>query len=80
MGGRKGGKMWHKSVQAPKAPDRLRDNYEGQKKRYSDAKDKGLVKSKVRTEVRSVKEIGKNRKEKEKRKEKNNRPTKKRKM
>ncbi|TGZ84250.1 DEAD-domain-containing protein [Ascodesmis nigricans] len=80
MGGRRGGRMVHKSVKAPKRPDKARDDYEVRKKRYAEAKEKGLVKSAVKSELRSVQDIGKNRRLKERRREKNNRPSKKRKL
>ncbi|KAI5793219.1 P-loop containing nucleoside triphosphate hydrolase protein [Geopyxis carbonaria] len=80
MGGRRGGRMFHKSMQAPKAPDSKRDNYETAKKRYGEAKEQGRVKSRARSEIRSNEQIGKNRQIKEKRREKNNRPSKKRKF
>lgn len=81
MGGRRGGRMMHKSIQAPKRPDKLRDDYEVRKKRFNEAKEKGLVKETGRkSELRSVQDMAKERRAKEKRREKNNRPSKKRKF
>jgi ATP-dependent RNA helicase DDX54/DBP10 len=81
MGGRLRGKMYHKSVAAPKRPDKLRDDYRERKKRFDEANEKGLIKGNAaRSELRGVVEIGKARKLKEKRREKNARPSKKRKF
>jgi ATP-dependent RNA helicase DDX54/DBP10 len=79
MGGRRGGKMWHKTTAAPKRPDKLRDDYKVRKKRYDEAKEKGLVKSALpRSELKGLDNIVKGRRSKEKKREKNARPSKKR--
>jgi len=80
-GGRRGGKMWHKTTAAPKRPDKLRDDYKAKKKRYDEAKEKGLVKSALpRSELKGLDNIVKERRSKEKKREKNARPSKKRKF
>lgn len=75
-----GGKRFlHKSRKAPKAPDRLRDDYEKQKLKSSKAKEReagmGMVGKK---ELRSVDHMVKERRAKDKRREKNARPVRKR--
>lgn len=77
VGGRRGGRMFHKSVKAPKPADKKRDDYEVRKKRYSEAKEKGLVKSGVKSELKSREQIGKDLKLKQRRREKNARPVRK---
>jgi ATP-dependent RNA helicase DDX54/DBP10 len=80
MGGKLRGKMFHKSTAAPKRPDKFRDDYEVRKKRFAEAKEKGLVKDKTKSELKGNHEILKGRQLKQKRREKNNRPSKKRKV
>ncbi|KAL7275088.1 ATP-dependent RNA helicase dbp10 [Rhizina undulata] len=77
MGGRRGGRMFHKSVKAPKPADKARDDYEVRKKRFAEAKEKGLVKEKVKTELKSKEQIRKDLKLKQRRREKNARPSRK---
>ncbi|EXJ78469.1 ATP-dependent RNA helicase dbp10 [Capronia coronata CBS 617.96] len=72
-----GGKRFlHKSQKAPKAPDRLREDYEKQKQKSTKAKEReaamGMQGSKK--ELRSVDHMVKERRAKEKRREKNARP------
>lgn len=74
VGGKRGGRMFHKSMKAPKPADKGRDDYEVRKKRWSEAKDKGLVGSTVRSELKSREQIGKDLKLKQRRREKNARP------
>ena len=81
MGRRLHGKMFHKATTAPKRPDKFRDDYAVRKKRFDEAKQKGLVKgANPRSEIKSNADVTKARKLKEKRREKNNRPSKKRKL
>ena len=81
MGGKLHGKMYHKSTAAPKRPDKFRDDFEVRKKRFAEAKEKGLVKGiGAKNEIKSNTEIEKGRRQLAKRKEKNNRPSKKRKF
>ncbi|KAA8909572.1 P-loop containing nucleoside triphosphate hydrolase protein [Sphaerosporella brunnea] len=81
MGGKLRGKMYHKSTAAPKRPDKFRDDYEVRKKRFAEAKEKGLVQDKrIKSELKSNNEIHKGRQLKQKRREKNNRPSKRRKL
>lgn len=81
MGGKIGSRMFHKSTAAPKRPDKYRDDFEVRKKRFNEAKEKGLVKSALpRSELKGKDDMLKARKQKEKRREKNNRPSKKRKF
>lgn len=74
VGGRRGGRMFHKSMKAPKPADKGRDDYEVRKKRWSEAKEKGLVGSTVKSELKSREQIGKDLKLKQRRREKNARP------
>ncbi|PUU82207.1 P-loop containing nucleoside triphosphate hydrolase protein [Tuber borchii] len=78
MGSRFGGRMFHKGVQAPKAADKARDDYHVRKKRFEEAKEKGLVKGAVRSEIKTKEQIRKEVKLRNRRREKNNRPSKKR--
>lgn len=80
VGGRRGGRMFHKSVKAPKPADKKRDDYEVRKKRWSEAKEKGLVKSGVKSELKSREQIGKDLKLKQRRRDKNARPARKKKF
>ena len=81
MGGKINGKMYHKSTAAPKRPDKFRDDYDVRKKRFEEAKAKGLVKGAgPKSEIKSNHDVGRARKAKEKRMEKNARPSKKRKF
>jgi len=81
MGGKLHGRMYHKSTAAPKRPDKFRDDFEVRKKRFAEAKEKGLVKGTgAKSEIKSNTEIEKGRRQLAKRKEKNNRPSKKRKF
>ncbi|KAH8148107.1 uncharacterized protein LAJ45_07871 [Morchella importuna] len=80
VGGRRGGRQFHKSVKAPKPADKARDDYEVRKKRYSEAKEKGLVKGSVKSELKSRDQIGKDLKLKQRRREKNARPQRKKKF
>lgn len=79
VGGRRGGRQFHKGVKAPKPADKARDDYEVRKKRYSEAKEKGLVKDSVKSELKSREQIRKDLKLKQRRREKNARPQRKRK-
>lgn len=74
VGGRRGGRMFHKGLKAPKPADKGRDDYEVRKKRWSEAKEKGLVGSTVKSELKSREQIGKDLKLKQRRREKNARP------
>ncbi|PWW79271.1 DEAD-domain-containing protein, partial [Tuber magnatum] len=76
MGGRFGGRMFHKGVQAPKAADKARDDYHVRKKRFEEAKEKGLVKGAVRSEIKTKEQIRKGVNLKNRRREKSNRPSK----
>lgn len=78
MGGRFGGRMFHKGIQAPKAADKARDDYHVRKKRFEEAREKGLVKGAVRSEIKTKEQIRKEVKLRNRRREKNNRPSKKR--
>ncbi|KAF8545384.1 ATP-dependent RNA helicase dbp10 [Trichophaea hybrida] len=81
MGGKLRGKRYHKATTAPKRPDKFRDDYAVRKKRFEEAKTKGLVKgSTPKSEIRSTADVTKARKLKEKKREKNARPSKKRKF
>lgn len=71
--GKRFGKMVHKSEKAPKRPDKFRDDYHIQKKKYEQAKEKGLV-GKKKEELKNVDQIRKSRELKEKRREKSNQP------
>ncbi|KAG0635079.1 P-loop containing nucleoside triphosphate hydrolase protein [Tuber brumale] len=75
MGGRFGGRMFHKGFQAPKAADKARDDYHVRKKRFEEAKEKGLVKGSVRSEIKTKEQIRKEVKLKNRRREKSNRPS-----
>ncbi|KAG0131020.1 P-loop containing nucleoside triphosphate hydrolase protein [Tuber indicum] len=75
MGGRFGGRMFHKGVQAPKAADKARDDYHVRKKRFDEAKGKGLVKGAVRSEIKTKEQIRKEVKLKNRRREKSNLPS-----
>jgi ATP-dependent RNA helicase DDX54/DBP10 len=73
----------HKAEKAPKQADRYRDNYEEQKKRVQEAKEKRIGHFKdggAKSELKDVDTVQKQRKVAERRKEKNARPTKKRKF
>lgn len=80
VGGRRGGRMFHKSIKAPKPADKARDDYEVRKKRFSEAKEKGLVKGSVKNELKSRDQIKKDLKLKQRRREKNARPQRKKKF
>ena len=72
-----GGKRYkHKATRVPKEADKYREDYEKQKKRLSSAKERGKGQEGKR-EIRSVDDIRKQRKQKERRREKNARPSKK---
>ncbi|CAZ85069.1 unnamed protein product [Tuber melanosporum] len=75
MGGRFGGRMFHKGVQAPKAADKARDDYHVRKKRFDEAKEKGLVKGAVKSEIKTKEQIRKEVKLKNRRREKSNLPS-----
>ncbi|OJD15213.1 ATP-dependent RNA helicase DBP10 [Emergomyces pasteurianus Ep9510] len=89
--GAPGGKRYrHRKEQVPKNPDKYRDDYEKKKKKVEAAKqretekafdpssvNKAGVKRRGKSELKSVEDIRKARKVKEKRKEKNARPSKK---
>lgn len=77
MGGKFGGRMFHKSVKAPKPADKARDDYHVRKKRFAEAKEKGLVKGSAKSELKSKDQIKKDMKLKNRRREKSNRPSKK---
>lgn len=73
----------HKKVQAPRAPDKYRDDFHKQKKRVNAAVDsgmkvKGFNKPGQRLEMRSAEDIRRARQAKEKKKAKNARPARKR--
>jgi ATP-dependent RNA helicase DDX54/DBP10 len=71
----------HKAERAPKDADRFRDDYHERKKRVAEAKEKRVGKFKDgggKNELRSIDDVRKDRKLKERRKEKNARPAKKR--
>ncbi|KAG4302572.1 hypothetical protein PCK1_001156 [Pneumocystis canis] len=71
-------KYKHHKLQAPKAPDKYRDDYKRKKRRIQEALEKGYGNTRnVKNELRSALEIRRNRKLKEKRKQKNARPSKK---
>ena len=73
----------HKTERAPKEADRFRDDYYKQKKKVAEAKDKRVGKFKHgagKSELRSVDDVRKERRLKEKRREKNARPSKKRRL
>lgn len=70
-----GKKYRHRSTKAPKQADKFRDDYEKRKKKVAEAKQRETVSS-GRKELRSVDDIRKQRKQKEKRREKNARPSK----
>ncbi|KAK9471358.1 P-loop containing nucleoside triphosphate hydrolase protein [Dipodascopsis tothii] len=75
----------HKSVQAPKVADKLRDDYKSRQKRVRSAVDSGLHvkgygasrKGGVRGELRNSEQMQKNRTVKQQRREKNARPSRK---
>ncbi|KAG5518743.1 hypothetical protein PMAC_002712 [Pneumocystis sp. 'macacae'] len=68
----------HNKLQAPKTPDKYRDDYKRKKKRTKEAIKKGYANVKgVKNELKSALEIRKNRELKEKRRLKNARPSKK---
>lgn len=75
----------HKQMKAPKAPDRLRDDYEKQKKKVKQALEKGIQVKGYKnpangSELHSIDQIRKQRQMKEKKKAKNSRPSKRRKF
>lgn len=77
-------KFKHKKVEAPKRPDKYRDDYHKQKKKVEKALDsgvqvKGFNRPGQKQELKSTEDIRKARQLKEKRRAKNARPTKKRK-
>lgn len=82
-GAHSGGRHYkHKAEKAPKEADRYRDDYQTQKKKVAEAKEKRIGKFKDgagRSELKNVDDVRKNRQLQEKRKEKNARPSKKRK-
>ncbi|EEB05771.1 ATP-dependent RNA helicase Dbp10 [Schizosaccharomyces japonicus yFS275] len=65
-----GKRFVHKSVKAPKMPDKYRDDYEVRKKRVKEAKEKGIGVH-VKSELRTATEIRKQHELQEKRKAKN---------
>ncbi|EXJ84201.1 ATP-dependent RNA helicase dbp10 [Capronia epimyces CBS 606.96] len=71
-----GGKRFlHKSQKAPKAPDRLRDDYEKQKQKTTKAQERdSSMGMHGKKEIRSVDHMVKERRAKEKRRDKNARP------
>lgn len=76
-------KFKHKKVEAPKRPDKYRDDYHKQKKKVEKALDsgvqvKGFNRPGQKQELKSTEDIRKARQLKEKRRAKNARPTKKR--
>lgn len=73
----------HKAERAPKEADRYRDDYETQKKRVAEAKEKRIGKFKDgdgKSELKGVDDVRKQRQLEERRKQKNARPSKKRKF
>ena len=78
-----GKRFKHKQERVPKEADRFRDDYHKQKARVKEAKEKRVGKFKDgdgRPELKSVNDVVKQRRLKEKRREKNARPAKKRKI
>lgn len=79
-----GKRFKHNKNQAPKAPDKYRDNFYKQKKKVTKAMDEGTEvrgfkrKGQGRNELKSVEDIRKSRDVKQKRQDKNGRPSKKR--
>lgn len=73
----------HKAERAPKEADRYRDDYETQKKKVAEAKEKRIGKFKDgngKNELKGVDDVRKQRQLEERRKQKNARPSKKRKF
>lgn len=66
----------HTSTKAPKQADKYRDDYDTQRKRLKEAKEKSTGVA-GKDEIRTVDDIRKQRKQKEQRREKNARPSKK---
>ena len=72
-----GGKRYrHQSLKAPKQADKFRDDYEKRKKKVQSAEER-VKADKGKKEIRSVDDIRKQRKQKERRREKNARPSRK---
>ncbi len=71
-----GRKFKHKSIKAPKAADKFRGDFDMRKKKVAEARDREQAKH-GKKELRSVDDIRKERRLKEKRQEKNARPSKK---
>ncbi|KAI9847776.1 MAG: ATP-dependent RNA helicase dbp10 [Thelocarpon superellum] len=72
----------HRQQKAPKEADKFRDDYHKRKKRVEEAKEQGGAKSRhggVKSEIRSVDDVRKQRTMKTQRREKNARPSKRRK-
>ncbi|CCJ28160.1 unnamed protein product [Pneumocystis jirovecii] len=67
----------HNKLQAPKTPDKYRDDYKKKEKRIKRAIEKGYANINVKSELKSALEIRRNRQLKEKRRLKNARPPKK---
>lgn len=78
--GKDGGRRFkHKAEKAPKEADKYRENYETQKKKVADAKEKRIGKfanGKGKNEIKNVEDVRKQRALDQKRKDKNARPTK----
>ena len=72
-----GARYKHKSVKAPKAADRYREDYHTQKKKFNAAKERTTADTKRKSELNSIDDIRKARKQKENRREKNARPSRK---
>lgn len=77
-GSRLGQRFRHKSMKAPKAADKFRDDYDKKKKKFAEQKQKERESGmNGKKELRSVDDIRKQRNMKDKRREKNARPSKK---
>jgi len=74
LGGIGNKRFRHKRTAMPKAPDKLRADYETQKKKSAGAKDRTAAQTGNRKEIKSVDHVVKERRKKEKRREKNARP------
>ena len=73
----------HRAEKAPKEADRYRDDYQIQKKRVQEAKEKRIGKFKdggAKSELKGVDDVRKQRQLKERRRDKNARPSKKRRL
>ncbi|OLL24361.1 ATP-dependent RNA helicase dbp10 [Neolecta irregularis DAH-3] len=71
-----GKRFKHRKIQAPKLPDKARDDYHSRKKRVHEAREKGLY-GKAKSELKNLSAIRRDKRLKEKRKAKNARPSRK---